>query len=422
MNEKSFTKKVLSNFNISRNKVPGEFLRNYLIVKKAYSNSNRNAKKLTIEKAKLITESIDRLLKKDAVELEKLLPIDIFQSGGGTSVNMPINELICKYSKEKIHPNDDVNMSQSSNDTFPSVCKITTYIQLIKLLKSLDQLGIVYKEMIVDTKGIKKIGRTHLQDALEIEVCDELSAHLETINKNIQNIKYTLSLCTELPLGATALGSMQNINKEIRKDIIEQIKKEYKIKFKTPHNYFEAVSSSGDLTKVSFSIQALASDLLKIVKDIILLSSGPNGGLNEIIVREVQAGSSIMPGKVNPSIFEAVCMVCFRVIGNAHTIDLANQNAQLQLQAFNPIIAFTLFENIEILTNAIDMYREKGLMGVSFNKGEIKKKLDESYIFATKYSEKLGYSNIASLYKKSLNKNLDLKNLINKEIKKKKIS
>ena len=413
----SFTRKVLSNFNISRSKVPGEFIRNYIKVKGIYARVNKNHNKLSIKKAQKIVKSVNTLLKKDDREFESLLPIDIFQSGGGTSINIPINELISRYSENKLNHFDDVNMSQSSNDTFPGVSKITTYFQIEELLKEIEDLIAEYMRLIKETKSIQKVGRTHMQDALEIRVGDELSAHFETLNKNRTNLEYIQKYCLELPFGATALGSMQNISKEIRKDIIKEISREYGINFKAPKNYYEAVSSSGDLLKVSSAIVCCASDLLKISKDLILLSSGPKAGLNEIILKESQKGSSIMPGKINPSIFEAICMICFKVIGNGVTIETANQNAQLQLQAFNPILAFTLFENIEILTRGIKTFNQKGLSNISFNKEGIRESLENSLVYATKYSEVLGYERVAELYKESLTKGLDLKELIMKEVK-----
>lgn len=406
----------MSNFNISGNKVPGEFVRNYLKVKKVYAIVNQREGKLSNDKSKSICKAIKSLLKKDNDDLEKLLPIDIFQSGGGTSVNIPINELISEYCDEEVDPYDDINMSQSSNDTFPSVVKITTYFQLIELITQLESLKNTYSALINNNKGINKVGRTHMQDALEIAVTDELSAHLETIKKSIKSIKNIINYCIELPLGATALGSMQNISKKIRKEIIKEVNKEYKVIFKSPSNYYESVSSSGDILKISSTITCITSDLLKISKDFILLSSGPRSGLNEVTLFESQKGSSIMPGKVNPSIFEAMCMICFKVIGNSHTIELASQNAQLQLQAFNPIIGFTIYENIEILNNGLKMFNIKGLSKISFNREGIAKQLENSTVYATRYSEKLGYEKVAQLYKQSLKENINLKELLDKEL------
>lgn len=414
--KESFTKKVVSNFNISRSKIPGEFIRNYIKVKGVYAIVNNSCGKLLSSKSKLILKSINTLLKKSNKELESLLPIDIFQSGGGTSINIPVNELISSHYKNRLNPFDDVNMSQSSNDTFPSVSKIVTYFQIEELIKAIEDSLVLYKRLVKETKGIHKVGRTHMQDALEMSVANELSAHYEIVSKNIYHLKYIQKYCLELPLGATALGSMQNISKEIRERIIKEISREYGIDFKAPKNYYEAVSSSGDLLKVSSAIVCCASDLLKISKDIILLSSGPKAGLNEIILKESQKGSSIMPGKINPSIFEAVCMVCFKVIGNGLTIETASQNAQLQLQAFNPIIAYTLFENIEILTNSFKTFNQKGICNISFNIDGIKRSLDSSLVYATKYSEELGYEKVAQLYKKSLKEGIDLKTVIEKEL------
>lgn len=422
----SYTARVLQNFQISNRFVPEKFLKNYIGIKRVYAHLNYKHKKLEKNKAEAIVDACDNLLQLEGAEFIRHFPIDIFQSGGGTSTNMAVNEVIANMAEESlggrsgqykmIHPNDDVNMSQSSNDTFPAVIKITSYYQSIDLIAELEKLEAEFQKKSKEYRDIKKVGRTHLQDALVMPLGREFEAFSRTVEKNIKYIEGACKLLVELPLGATAIGTRQNISQEIRTEVIKELSDELGIKFSKPQSYFEAISSSSDCAKLSDALGSLSNDLIKICNDLRLLASGPRAGLGEILLPEVQPGSSIMPGKVNPSILEAVEMVAFEVIGNNHTVQIASRNAQLQLQQFTPIIAWNLFDSFQILTNAITTLTQKCVRGIKPNLEFIDKNLMNSLIFATKYAETLGYDKVAELVKEAQKKGLDLKGILEEEL------
>lgn len=424
-----YTERVLENFGVPYQNVPQVFLRTYIRVKKCYAKVNSEVEKLPKNLSVAIIKSADKILDLNSESFEKLFPIGIIQSGGGTSTNMMVNEVIANTANElfggkrgiysPIHPNDHVNMSQSSNDTFPGVSKITTAIQLVEFIKSLTYLKeLLYKKSLQYKKYIK-VGRTHLQDAVKMTVGDEFSAFSQTISKNIKNLNNALKISQELPFGATALGSMQNISPQIRKQIIKELSKEFDMSFFKPENYYEGTSSSGDLAKISSDISNAALDLVKIASDLRILSSGPRAGINEIALPVVQAGSSIMPGKVNPSIPEAFMMICFKVVGNNHAIEMSTTYSQLQLQVFMPIIAFIMYENLFLLNLGCVIFSKKCIEGITINHEEIKHHFERSFIYATDYSEVLGYAKVAELVKIAYKEKLNLIDLINKELKKK---
>ncbi len=421
-----FTQRVLGNFQISNQKVPLLFLQNYIKTKKIYALVNAQNKKLEKNKAILIEKACNALLTLDAKTFMEYFPIDAIQSGGGTSTNMMVNEVIANVANEKaggargtyspIHPNDHVNMSQSSNDTFPGVIKLTTVMQFGPFLEQLKNVKKKLHKKAKEFAKIKKVGRTHIQDALAITFGDEFSAWERTIEKNIFYLQQLQKICLELPFGGTALGSLQNITPKIRKDVIAALSKEFDFHFKGSKNYFEGTSSSSDLQKISIGLDSLATDVIKIANDLRLLSSGPRAGFNEIKLPPVQAGSSIMPGKVNPSILEAVTMACFKIKGLATTVDLTTMHAQLQLQALMPVIGFSLYEMFDICTNSLRIFWEKCLLEIQINKKEAQKNLEYSFVYATEYSEKLGYAKVAQLVKKAYAENVNLKELLDREL------
>ncbi|MCB1178053.1 MAG: hypothetical protein KDK36_10780, partial [Leptospiraceae bacterium] len=362
-------------------------------------------------------------------KLREMFPIDHFQSGGGTSTNMLVNEVIANMSEKYlggefgqnnlVNPYDHVNMSQSSNDTFPGVVRITSYLQIDDLIHQMLLLKDSLNKKAKEFGSTTKVGRTHLQDALPMKLSDEFYAFERMIEKNINHLGYVKTILAELNFGATAIGSMQNIDKQIRLKLIREMGKEFGVKFKAPKNYFEITASSSDMAFASATLANLANDIIKISNDLRLLSSGPRAGLAEISLPEVQAGSSIMPGKVNPSIAESMSMICFEVIGNNEALQQATRAAQLQLQAFGPTIGFKLFFSLQTLISGLKMYRAKCIEGIFANTENIKKNYENSFIYATEYSEKLGYQTVAKLVKKAYQKNLNLRELLEKERKKK---
>lgn len=424
-----YTQRVLGNFQFTGQQMPHMFLQNYIRAKICYARVNKRVKKLDPKIADAIITAGNTLLNKPSKEFMQYFPIDVIQSGGGTSTNMMINEVLANIANEilghekglytPVHPNDHVNMSQSSNDTFPGVIKITSSMQLEELLKQLSSTIKILRKKSLAFRSITKVGRTHLQDAVKITVGDEFSAFAQTLEKNKKFLLAIKPFAKELSFGGTALGSLQNITKEIRKELIKEFSKEFTQPFTAPHNYFEATSSSSDMHKISSALSILAGDLSKIASDLRLLSSGPRGGLNELTLPPVQAGSSIMPGKVNPSILEALNQACFKVMGNHHTIELATVHAQLQLQAFMPIISVSLYESFVLLTQGLKMFEEKCLKDIQVNKYYVKKHFDSSFVYATDYAETLGYAKVAELVKKAYAEDVNLQDLINKYLKEK---
>lgn len=422
-----FAQRVINNFQISGQVIPTLLIHTYLRVKRVYANVNHQTSKLDPQRTKAIDNACKSLLKLPAAELRQLFPLDYIQSGGGTSTNMVVNEVVAYFAQQElgssrpgtfsnIHPNDHVNMSQSSNDTYPGVTKIMAALQLTNLLAQLDKLQGTLHNKSRSFRNIRKVGRTHLQDAVPLALGEEFSAFARIIAKNNSYLRQTQKLLYELPFGATALGTLQNITPQIRKLVIRALAKEFNLPFIPAKNYFEATSSSSDLAKVAAALASLANDLIKISSDLRLLASGPRAGLAEITLPAVQAGSSIMPGKINPSILEALEMTCFRVSGNNHTVQIATRCSQLQLQAFMPIIAYALYEIFELLTNGIIMFNEKCLQGLTANKASIAQNLERSFVYATEYAERLGYDKVAQLVQKAYKDNLNLRELLEQEL------
>ncbi len=417
-----YTMRVLHNFFPTDSFVPRLFITTYLRIKSSYAIVNLQEKKIAKKQANAIVSAVDKILAWDSETFRKNFPIGRVQSGGGTSTNMMVNEVIANVAAEIthhekgtytfVHPNDHVNMSQSSNDTFPGVTKITTLLQVLRLLESLENLKVAFHKKEAEFKGIEKTGRTHLQDALKMQLSEEFSAFTRTIEKNIYHLNQTSKVLYELPFGATAIGSMQNVSPSIRKRIIEELRKQFNIKFVQQANYFEGTNSSSDILKVSAAVAVLASDLIKIGSDLRILASGPRAGIAEIALPEVQAGSSIMPGKVNPSIIEALIMICFNAIGLHHANEIANMHSQLQLQVYSPVIAFNIYDTINALSEGINIFIKNCLTGIAAKPEEIAHNLERSFVYATEYSEKLGYSKVAALVKKAYKENLNLKDLL----------
>lgn len=418
-----YTQRVKDTYSkLSNEKVPYEFLVNYVRVKKVYAEANLETGKLEPAIAKAINDSCDELIHMDKDEFMSHFPINRYQAGGGTSTNMNVNEVIANIAEEKlggkrglykfINPNDHVNMSQSTNDTFPGVMRITTLMQLEKLVSVVLSLKETLNNKSNEFKSIEKVGRTHLQDAVKITLGDEFGAFARTIEKDLVLIKFNIDLILELNLGGTATGSLQNITHEIRELLIDKTAKEFNINFVKPKDYFEMNSSSSDFAKVSGGVNILANDLIKMINDLRLLTSGPRAGFGEIILPEIQNGSSIMPGKVNPSILEAVEMILFKYNGLDHTINLATQNAELQLQQFQPIVGMCLYEGLDLVINSVELLDKKCISGIKVNAEKVQENLDRSFIYATDYSEKLGYKKVSELVKKAYAENLNLKKLI----------
>lgn len=407
-----YTARVLHNFPQKWiSSIPEDFLRNYVRVKMIYAHLNQDHKKISKKERNAIIAACKKLLFMSSAHFMAHFPVHQIQSGGGTSTNMNVNEVIAnlatkelggKFGEYLVNAHDHINASQSSNDTFPWVTRVTLlqlgdelHHQLKKTKEHLHTLGKKFKD-------IKKVWRTHLQDAVIIMLGDEFDAYARTIEKNIDNLNDAMKVLTEVNFGWTATGSKQNITKWMRKEATKLIAKEFKLPLKQPKSYFEENSSSGDFLRFSQTLTHIATDLIKIGNDLRMLASGPMAGFHEIELPHVQPGSSIMPGKLNPSIVEALTTLCAKIIGNGQTVQQLTQMAQLELQQFMPGIARALIESTQLLTDWLEMLNHHCLKWIKANKQHIARLLEHSFANATNYSEKYGYEKVAAAVKEAM--------------------
>ncbi len=391
--------------------MPEEFLREYVRVKMVYAVVNHKHKKISKKAKEAIVKACKKLLAMNSEKFMANFPMHQIQSGGGTSANMNINEVIANFATKElwgkfgqylVNPHDDVNCSQSSNDTFPGTTKLTVLAQVHGLHKTLKEAKKILEGLAKKFKAIKKVWRTHMQDAVVITLWDEFSGYARTVEKNIKYLHQATKVLYEINFGGTATGSKQNISKWIRKDLIKYLKKEFKLPLKQPKNYFEQNSSSGDIARFAESLSHLSRDLIKVGNDLRFLSSGPMSGINEITLPSVQAGSSIMPGKVNPSMVEALTMVCAKVIGDTQTINELTQLAQLELQQFMPWVTRAILDEMNVLNYTLPMFNQHCLKWIKPNKKHIQELLNHSFANATDYTKKYGYDKVAMAVKEAL--------------------
>lgn len=407
-----YTQRVLDTYpqdEIAR--VPEAFLRLYIQAKMVYATINQCHEKIDKKIADAIHAAGKKLLELSWEEFSKFFLISQIQSGGGTSTNMMINEVIANeatvliwwdYGDYLVDPHDHVNRSQSSNDTFPGVTKLFLILQSKVLLQALTSLKDSLSSHARVWKELKKVWRTHLQDAVVITLWEEFWAYARTVEKSLDTLRFATDRLKELNFGGTATGSLQNITPELRKDLIEKFSRMFEIDFVQPIDYFEQNSSSWDIAYFSFTLARVASDLLKMTNDLRLLGSWPLAGINEIDLPSVQPGSSIMPGKVNPSVLEAYTMVAARVIGNDQTVQTITRLAQLELQQFMPQIAWSSIDSVMMLTKAVTMLDVHCIQWITANEDRIKQLLEKSFATATDYSERLGYEVVADAVQEAL--------------------
>ena len=355
-----------------------------------------------------------------AGKLKDNFPLKVWQTGSGTQTNMNVNEVIAnraieilkgkKGSKKPVHPNDHVNKSQSTNDVFPTAMHISVAIETLnKLLPNLKLLENALKKKSNEFRKIVKIGRTHLQDATPLTLGQEFSGYYEQVKKSIERIKFSLKDILFLAQGGTAVGTGLNSNKNFDKKISREISKYCKIPFKPAPNKFSELAAHDAIVSFSGSLNACAVALMKISNDIRFLGSGPRAGYGELILPENEPGSSIMPGKVNPTQCEAVTMVCVKVIGNHTGISIAGTHGHFELNVFKPLIAHNILQSIDILADSVKNFSLYCVKGIKANKLKIKEHLDNSLMLVTALAPKIGYDNAAKIAKKALKNNTKLK-------------
>ena len=405
------TQRALDNFTISGIKFAFPFGRSFIealgIIKFSAASANQKLKLLTAKKAAPI-----KAASKDVIKglYDDSFPLDVFQTGSGTSTNMNANEVIAnvasKASKVSINANDDVNMSQSSNDVIPTAICISALIDMHRLL--LPNLDILIKSIdtkMLSLKGVTKTGRTHLMDAMPIDFSQELSgwkAQLESCKTNLIN---STNRMDELPQGGTAIGTGINCHKDFSKNFCIEVNKISKLKTKPAKNFFQGLSSVDNAVELSSALKNLSIVLMKISNDLRWMNSGPLTGLGEIELEALQPGSSIMPGKVNPVIPEAVAMVCADVIGNDTSITVAGQSGNFQLNVMLPVVAYNLLKSINLLGNAMPLLANKAIKTFKVNSKNIDESLSKNPILVTALNRIIGYSKAAAIAKKAYKEN-----------------
>ena len=405
----SETMRAIGNFNISGIKIQSEFICSYSIIKSAAAVANHEIGKLDKKRKDAIVAACDEVLRGS---LSDQFFLDIFQAGAGTSTNMNLNEVIANRAIELlggkkgnysiIHPNDHVNMSQSTNDTYHTAIHISSYLSAKQnLLPAILNLANAFRSKSKEFADVIKIGRTHLQDAVPITFGDELSGYSESLYKAHLNVKDAIDTFLELPLGGTAVGNGINTGKGYSSKAIREINKMLGEKFYPAKNIFAVMQNQQEEIAVSNALSELAVLLGKISNDMRLLSSGPRAGICELILPEVQPGSSIMPGKINPSIAEMMNMICFQTIGNSTTIREAGSSGQLELNVFMPIISYNLLLSINILSRGMNTFADKCIRGIKINNPVIKKHLDDDLSMATALAPYIGYGKAAEVARKA---------------------
>ena len=393
------TQRALQNFPISNISFDKNFIYAIVIIKRSAAIVNNNLGLLNKDKKNAIVDACNLILDS---KFDNQFPVDIFQTGSGTSTNMNVNEVISKIASEKsklkIHPNDDVNMGQSSNDTIPTAINISMSICIINdLLENLDGLIISLKKKVKDFNSVIKIGRTHLQDATPITLGQEFSGFAELLLKSRKRIENCLNDLSRLPQGGTAVGTGINTHKDFGKSIAEEISKYTKIKFIESPNHFEAQSAQDCSVSVSGELKALAVSLSKVANDIRWLGSGPRSGLGELIIPPVQPGSSIMPGKVNPVICESMLQVCSQVIANDLSITLGGLGSVFELNLMLPLIAHNLLFSVNILSNSIKIFKIKLIDDLKADKQKCENYIEGSLAMCTSLVPLIGYDKAASI-------------------------
>ncbi len=405
------TQRALDNFTISGIKFAFPFGRSFIealgVIKYSAAAANNKLKLLPANKTKAIKTAAKEVV---SGLHDESFPLDVFQTGSGTSTNMNANEVIAnlasKKSKLKVNANDDVNMSQSSNDVIPTAICISSLIDMQRLLlPNLDYLIETIDKKMKEVKGHVKTGRTHLMDAMPIDFSQELSGWKAQLELNKKTIIAATNRMSELPQGGTAIGTGINSHKDFAKTFCSELNKLTKFKTKPTKNFYQGLSSVDNAVELSSALKNLSIILMKISNDLRWMNSGPLTGLGEIELEALQPGSSIMPGKVNPVIPEAVAMACADVIGNDVTVTVAGQSGNFQLNVMLPVVAYNLLKSINLLGNAMPLLADKAIKSFKVNTKNINESLSKNPILVTALNRIVGYSKAAAIAKKAYKEN-----------------
>ena len=413
------TERSRKNFKIGNpSSMPIEIIHAYAVIKKSAAQTNEDLGILSKKKSNLIQKVCDEILEN---KHNDQFPLVIWQTGSGTQTNMNINEVISNRahliegkklgeSDKTLSPNDDVNLSQSSNDTFPTAINIAamkiisknTLINLKKLRDSFNNKSKEFNEVV-------KIGRTHLMDATPITLGQEFSGYVSQLNHGIKTIENAIGHLSELPIGGTAVGTGLNTPKGYSKKVVDYISKNTGLSFKESPNKFEGIASHDCIVEMHGALKTISASIYKVSNDIRLMGSGPRSGLGELLLPINEPGSSIMPGKVNPTQCEAISMVCAQIIGNDVAVSFAGANGHFELNVFKPLFAFNIIESSKILGDASLSFAENCIDGIKPNKKRIEKFLNDSLMLVTALNSKIGYYKAAEIANKAYKEDITLK-------------
>ena len=410
------TQRSLQNFKIGNDIMPIEIIHAMAIIKLSCAKANLKQKSISSKIANAIVQSANTVL---SGKYDNQFPLSVWQTGSGTQTNMNVNEVIANLANKKlgkalgsnnpVHPNDHVNMSQSTNDSFPTAINIATAIQTnVNLVPALKKIEVTLNSQAKKWNKIIKIGRTHLQDATPLSLGQEFSGYAAQIKSNLKRINTSASGLLALAQGGTAVGTGLNTKKNFDKLVATEISKHTKIKFKAAENKFQALASHDSILELSGALNVLATDLFKIANDIRLLASGPRSGLGELSLPENEPGSSIMPGKVNPTQSEALTMACLQVMGMHNSITMACSQGHFELNAFKPLIALNIIKSIQLLYTGMNNFNDKCLEGIKPNLKNIKTGLENSLMLVTALAPVIGYNKAAKMAKLAHKKGISL--------------
>ncbi len=410
------TQRSLIHFDIGDDVMPREMIRALGVLKKAAALVNQDLGKLPAEKADLISRAADEVIEG---KLDEHFPLRVWQTGSGTQTNMNANEVISNRaielgggvmgSKQPVHPNDHVNMSQSSNDTFPTAMHIAAAEEMNKLVAEVQRLHDAIDAKAKEFAGVVKIGRTHLQDATPITVGQEMSGWASLIERDIERLRLALPGLYDLAIGGTAVGTGLNSHPEFGERAAAKIAELTGLPFKSHPNKFAALSAHDEMVFASGALKTLAASLMKIANDIRWLASGPRAGFCELILPENEPGSSIMPGKVNPTQSEAMTMVAVQVFGNDAAIGFAGSQGNFELNVFNPVMIHNLLHSIRLIKDACHGFVDYCVAGIELNREKIDEHLRNSLMLVTALNPHIGYDNAAKIAKNAHKKGISLR-------------
>lgn len=406
------TQRSFQNFKIGGERMPEEIVHAFGILKKGAAIANFNLGKLDEEKKDCICKACDEVI--DGTLIEHF-PLVVWQTGSGTQSNMNSNEVIANRGneiagKKLLHPNDHINMSQSSNDTFPTALHIAAATSIEdRLFPAMDKLIATLKRLEAENDDVVKSGRTHLQDAVPIKFSQEISGWRNMLEKTKKMLAATLPGLKELALGGTAVGTGLNAPKDFGPEVAKVISELTGKDFVTAENKFHALTAKDDITFAHGALKALAADMMKIANDVRWLASGPRCGIGEISIPENEPGSSIMPGKVNPTQCESMTMVAVQVMGNDAAVGMAASQGNFELNVFMPVIAYNFLQSVRLLSDGIISFNDNCAVGIKANRDKMSHNLHNSLMLVTALNPYIGYDNAAKTAKKAFKENISLK-------------